>query len=52
MLVIGFLCPVGEKTRMKIFNTKQRYLGYELGKKINNKNRQYGTDYISKFSSH
>lgn len=34
MLVIGFLCSVGEKTRIKMYNTKQRYIDYVLGEKF------------------
>lgn len=49
MLVIGFLCPVGEETRIKMFNTKRRYLDYVLGE--NNKNREYDADYIKKLST-
>lgn len=33
MLVIVFLYPVGDKIRMKMFNTKQRYLDFVLGEK-------------------
>lgn len=33
MLVIVFLYPVGDKIRMKMFNTKQRYLDFILGEK-------------------
>lgn len=34
MLVIGFLCPVWEKTRMKLVYTKQGYFDYVLGEKF------------------
>lgn len=34
MLVIGLLCPVGEKTRIKMFNKEQRYLDYVLAEKF------------------
>lgn len=51
MLVIGILCPVGEKTRIKMSIRKQRYLVYVLGEKfLTIKNREYGADYVRKLS--
>lgn len=51
MLVIGISCPVGEKTRIKMSITKQRYLDYVLGEKfLIIKKSEYGADYIRKLS--
>lgn len=49
MLLIGFLYPVGDKTGMKMFNTKQRYLDSVLGEKILMlRIGESGTGYIKK----
>lgn len=48
MLLIGFLYPVGDKTGMKMFNTKQRYLDSVLGEKILMLIGESGTGYIKK----